>query len=270
MASLQLPSVAMDLILSFCDATDLARLAQVSKVWQRIVYRKSVWQHMSYEYMADHEILLSVPPRGARHIQAHSNACFIRWLRNMRFGDHSFALPEYIHHTEDPKKFLERAHKFWIEHGRPCFIQEHHHIADLLIAPLPKTLSKADRSRILFRLVKPKKAVSKNVYATYLLTELIEITWAYHELAPPAPPPAGSDPYAQHKFKTRMMLRERAEHLRSFEEAVRAVYTRSTQLLTAHGIALFDTNDSWFAKNRDAAWSAAGFSYLSASALVDA
>ncbi len=261
MTSLLLPSVAMDAILSFCDATDLARLAQVNKTWQRIVYRKSVWEPKNIEY-CHVELMLPTPPRGARHIGAQTQICFNRWLCGCTHSNiRSHVLPEYIHHTEDPKKYMERAYRFWKDHGRPCYIREHHHISDVLIAPLPKGLSRSDRMRILFQLVKTRKSVSKNAYATYLLIQM-----AYgHPIT--LPPPASdleadATPMARLLHATEKQAHDRAVLINSLYSTLQTVYTRSAQLLTAHGFAELETNDAWFAANRDAAWSTAGFSYV--------
>jgi hypothetical protein len=260
MAPLLLPSAAMDSILSYCDTTDLARLAQINKTWQRIVYRKSVWEPQNIEYCHT-DLMLPTPPRGARHIGGQTHICFNRWLTGCIHNNIlSHVLPAYIHHTEDPKKYMERAYKFWTEHGKPCFILQHHHVCDVLIAPLPKGMSRAERTRILYQLVKARKSVSKNAYATYLLTQI-----AYNHTFPELPVPlleADATPLARLRHATLKLAQDRAAQINAFNAALQATYTHSAQLLTAHGFAEFEANDTWFRGGRDAAWSAAGFSYV--------
>ena len=260
MTSLALPSAAMDSILSFCDATGLARLAQVNKTWQRIVYRKSIWEPKNVVY-CHADLMLPMPPRDARHIGCQTQICFGRWLAGCISSNiRSHVLPVYIQHTKDPKKFMERAYKFWVERGKPCYIIEHHHACDVLIAPLPKDLNRSDRMRILFQLVKTRKSVSKNAYATYLLTQM-----AYsHTIDEPAVPDLDADttPIARLKHTTLKQAHDRAVHINASQAALKAIYTRCVQLLTAHGFAELETNDAWFAGSRDTAWSAAGFSYV--------
>lgn len=260
MASLLLPSAAMDTILSFCDASDLALLAQGNKTWQRIVYRKSVWEPKNIEY-CHIDLMLPTPPRGARHIGGQTQICFSRWLTGCAHS-HSRCnvLPEYIHHTEDPKKFMERAHNFWEERGKPCYILQHHHVCDVLIAPLPKGMSRSDRMRILYQLVKTRKSASKNAYATYLLIQMSH-NFAIAEPSVPALE-ADATPLAQLRYATVKLTHDRTEHINTFFRRIQDIYARSAQLITAHGFAELETNDTWFTGSRDAAWGLAGFSYV--------
>ena len=265
-SELILPAPAMEAVLSFLDARDLATMAQTCRTWQRIVYRKSVWVEKNISYCIDLTLIhTSVPPH-ARHIGSPTETCFLYWLQDKRarlIFENPF--PISIEQITDPAKYIKVAHTYWKRHGRPCALVDHHRLQDLLRFSLPREFTKSEKQRILHRLIAPTESTPHNVYCHYLERLNHEISKPL-VLSPISFEPDPTNPLHRYKVAADKFLRARFDAVNS---AVAARCTKNQASFTAlarHGHAEFELNDTWFRKERNGVWSAAGFSYKKSTA----
>jgi hypothetical protein len=259
-SEINLPAPAMESILSFLDAQGLATMAQTCRTWQRIVYRKSVWTVNNISYRSAPTLLHATAPPHARHIGTPSEICFLYWLQckaKIYTGD---PVPVYIEHIAEPAKYIKAARAYWIRHGCQCKIAEHHRLQDLFRTPFPREFSKADKQRVLHRLIMPSESTTYNVYCHYLELLNRHLSGSLH-----TPPmgiiPDSSDPLHRLWMATDCMLRARYDTINAVAAERCAKNNASFTALVRHGHAEFEANDVWFTRERDSAWSAAGFSY---------
>jgi hypothetical protein len=257
-----LPTPAMESIHSFLDARDLATMAQTCKTWQRIVYRKSVWTEKNISYRSAPILTFGSVPPHARHLGTPTETCFLNWLKNSKYIMTEDLLPVYIEHNADPAKFMKATRAYWMRHGCPCEIPEHHRLQDMLRIPFPRDFSKADRQRVLHRLIIPSESTSYNVYSHYL--ELLNRKLSRGgTLRVPSMGiiPDASDPLHRLWVASDAMLRARYDAINAAVAERCAKNSASFTALARHGRTEFEANDVWFVRERDAVWSTAGFSY---------
>ena len=258
--ALILPACAMELIFECLDPCDLARMAQTSTVWKRIVYRKSVWQKKNYKFRKDSGLLQEKVPTYARHIGTPTRFCYLNWLcrKCMKYSAHD-PLPLPLQQISDPEKFMEATYTYWKRHGSPCFVKTHHELQDLLLIPLPVSLSRVDKQRILCRLLESDSG-STNAYCHYLNYQRdrlgVSIGMPSREGITDSTDPLNRFREATHKILCARRTAINEEMRRQMER-----HHASLTALARHGFSEFETNDTWFARKGLAVWCAATFVY---------
>lgn len=259
--SLVLPAPAMERIFDFLNSCDLALMAQTCAVWKRIVYRKSVWQKKNFNYHDPHMILHDRIPTHARHIGITTRFCYLHWLqeKTMLFSIHD-SLPIYLQHITDPEKFMKATYKYWQRHGCPCYVKEHHELQDLLIVPFPASFSKAEKQRVLYRLIDSSFSTSMNAYAHYLACEGGRMDYT-HTIPTMETVRNGLDPLQKFRAEAHKIICARLEAINVAIHTYAGRYHACMTALTRRGFSEFENNDTWYNRDRDAVWSTAGFLY---------
>jgi hypothetical protein len=255
----------MEKVLSYMDCSDYARMAQTCNTWRRIVYRKSVWKPFNVNYRVFPDLLLEMPPQGARHIGSPTHACFLNWLvKTTNFR--SETIPISYERIGDPKKFIESMRRHWHRSGYPCLIKDHFNIYDLLRLPFPSSMSSSDKKRILYRIVSASYSTFRNAYAHYIE---LQRNYLHSVLIVPhivSDDEHSSDPLHRYRFAALSQQRSRMEKINTVLRSTFDMYDGCMIALMHHGFSEFDVNDTWYKANREAVWSIAGFSYKKYSA----
>lgn len=242
-------------------------MAQTCRTWQRIVYRKSVWAEKNVQYRRHSMLILDKVPARARHIGTPTQFCFLHWLKEKSYIAHgrSDPFPVHILHISDPKMFLKAAHGYWKRNGCPCVVHEHHKLQDLMRMPFPASFSKTDKQRVLCRLLETPSCGVRNVYNKYLecQTSMLGSTLG---IAPIGIIPDTSDPLHRYIMEVHTTLQTRMEAINAATLTKTAVYQSCISALARRGHSEFTINDTWYARERDAAWSIAGFVYKKSTA----
>jgi hypothetical protein len=255
-----LPPLVMEKILSYMDTSDYARMAQTCNTWRRIIYRKSLWSKECLTYKSFPDLVLDVPPKGARHIGAPRQACFLHWLEKVyQFRMDMFPLS--LERRTDANDFLTAIHRYWKRLDCPCLIREHHQICDLLRLPFPKTMSKSDHKRVLCRFVTHSANCMKNAYAHYIELQrnyLNPILIIPHVVSDDE---SSSDPLHRYRFATLSVQRTRREKINSLVRSAFDLHDTSSNTVMRRGMGEFEVNDTWYKNCHETLWSIAGFSY---------
>lgn len=255
-----LPALPMERILTFFDAADCAKMAQTCVTWKRIIYRRSLWEPWCLTYKVYPDLLINVPPRGARHIGAPSKACYYNWLVKI-FNFRMDMFPLSVERKQDPNMFLESMYVYWIRLGSPCLIREHVRIQDLLRIPFPESLSKTEQKRILCRLVSKNISLTRNIYSHYIelqrnnLNPMLVIPHINSE------DETSPDPFHRYRHAALSVQRARLEKMNTLVRAEFDKYDTAAIALMRHGISEFDLNDTWFRTQSTSVWSIACFTF---------
>lgn len=255
-----LPSLVMEKVLSYMDTTDYAHMAQTCNTWRRIIYRKSLWEKECFTYKSFPDLVLDVPPCGARHIGAVRRACFLHWLEKV-YHFRMDMFPLSLERRTDANDFLTAIYRYWKHHDRPCLIKEHHNIHDLLRVPFPKTFTKTEQKRILYRFVSQNVSATKNAYSHYIELQrnhLNPILVIPHVVSDDE---SSSDPLHRYRFTVLSVQRERREKINTYVRRAFDMYDYCANSLLRRGVAEFETNDAWYHSTHDTLWGTAGFTY---------
>jgi hypothetical protein len=258
-SELFLPPPAMEIVLSYMDSSDCARMAQTCETWRRIIYRKSIWEKSCISYKSFPDLVLEVPPRGARHIGSVNQSCFLHWLMKV-YHYRMDMFPLSLERRADPSDFLSTLYRLWKRCDCPCLIKEHHIISDLLRTPFPSTISKSEQKRILYRFVSYNVSPIKNAYSHWVEIQrnyLNPILVIPHVVSDDE---SSSDPLHRYRFAALSIQRARLEKINGVVRGADDKYDASSNALLRRGNAEFENNDAWYRSNRATAWSVAGFS----------
>jgi hypothetical protein len=257
----------MEKIFDCLDSADRARMAQTCATWRRIVYRKSVWANELIYY---EKTLLMYPnaPRGARHHGSYNIVCFLDWLNKVGFNSKCGIVG--MSKIKDETEFYTVAHNYWLKSEYRCYIiDHHHHLSDLLIAPLLEDLPYCEKARIYHRLKKYEAIHIKNPYATFLSKQALCIERSIigcegKTLIPyiPVTTEDTTDPLQKQYRETRAILEKRISYIEQKCNVYIEVLKAASSALTRLGIAEFVHNDSWYKSSCERIWSIAGFSYV--------
>jgi hypothetical protein len=254
-----LPPLVMEKVLSYFDTADCARMAQTSETWRRIVYRKSMWEKSCISYKSFPDLVLEVPPRGARHIGMTSKLCFMHWLMKV-YHYRMDTLPLSLERRTDPSDFLAAFFRLWNRCGCPCIIKDHHQLTDLLRLPFPSSISKSEQKRILYRLISYNTSPIKNAYSHWVELQrnyLNPILVIPHVVSDDE---SSSDPLHRYRYAVLSVQRARLEKINWMLRITYDKYDACSNALMRRGNAEFETNDSWYRSNHEVLWGVAGFS----------
>jgi hypothetical protein len=255
-----LPPPVMENILSFMDTTDYAHMAQTCTTWQRIIYRKSIWVKHCITYKSFPDLILDIPPHGARHIGITRRSCFFHWLEKV-YHFRMDMFPLSLERRIDANDFINIVYRYWKRLDRPCLIKEHHLIHDLLRLPFPETLSKSDQKRILYRILSHQISSTKNAYANYIELQrnyLNPILVIPHVVSDDE---TSSDPLHRYRFSVLSVQRKRLEKINSMVRAAFDIYDYCSNAVMRRGMTEFELNDIWYKSNHDTLWGKAGFTF---------
>jgi hypothetical protein len=174
---MDLPNVILLNIVDFLDPKALAKTAQVSKEWRRLVYRPSVWLNLrwrerNYDYFYRSEYL----PAHIRHIGEPTDLCFTAWLASkLRHTDERFManMPREIILLKNVNEFMRAMRKYWNSENKPCVHTHHHKWSDVLKCRTHlNSLTENDVTRIHYRLVNHPESDIMNQYRFWLTEHL--------------------------------------------------------------------------------------------------
>ena len=239
-----IPGFVMNIVVSYMNNEDLAKMAQVSKDWRNFVYRNSVWQYANWtprlRYL-DHFYDSNNIPSNARHLGMPTELCFLSWADKQLYQSN---LPRQIFHEPDPVKFIHGLRKVWVSMRRPCVHVHHHKWSDVFKGrAFLDDLSESEKQRIAFRLLTFPTSPNMNAYRLWLETRALDCVSFSSPHAYTIDEPNKTDLLDMISAKHKDMCRARYELLNSMREKVLRNYSVSTQSLTRISKSEFDAND---------------------------
>jgi hypothetical protein len=243
--SLSLPAPAMVRIFEYMDPLMLARMAQVSKTWMRIVYRTSVWDPYCITFKErtklPRHILQSRVPPDARHIGEPDSSCFHHWLIHTELAEFN----KRFAGIDDPRTYYIALREYWNQRKKPCLQLIHHKMSDVLKISLPSKL--ADIKYIAFRIYKNVVNDKRNAYYTYISLRFCVLETLRR--------------YTPHTIEDRGDLltslyesmektsNERADYIDAFMKNYYMSYKLAGRAVSARSVAEFSANEEWFRRN---------------------
>ena len=163
------PADVMQIIVSYFDTTDCARMAQVNKGWNTFLYRNSVWGNRQWMYQPGMVGTFLHLPNHARHRGTPHKGCFLHWLDGTRL---TLASPS-----------LRANYETWIEQNRPCSYIHHHEFSDTLLAKgMYNSLSRSEQTYLFHRVARVQIEEPRSRYLRVLQimhTELEQLLAAH-------------------------------------------------------------------------------------------
>jgi hypothetical protein len=172
-----IPGEMVKQIVSYLSPCDLARVAQLNKIWKQIVYSNSCWDlNKLWEVKPDSRIEfysgLEIPSK-ARHLGGEPTpACFHDWLSLARKSMYHTTVPYCVLELDNFSDYVNYFKKTWISLGRPCIHTNHHKWYDVYRGrEFLQKLNAADQQRIFYRhcrFVVERKVVDTNSYRFWI------------------------------------------------------------------------------------------------------
>lgn len=251
-----LPAPAMSRVFTFIDPIGLAKMAQVSKTWTRIVYRTSVWASYTRVFKPHnkypHDLLCARVPHNARHIGEPDSSCFHYWLL---YTDRDM-LPAYFKTIDDPSAYYRTLHTYWAREKKPCLRLIHHKMTDILRVPLPPTISESDLKYITFRIYE-SPSDTRNKYSAFLASRFATLETMPRRATSPHGA-TGTDLLSRLCVDYEKTCGLRADFIDKMMRKYALVYERARRTLYTRSCAEFESNDDWY-KRCSTVWDDAAF-----------
>ena len=247
-----LHSDVMFTLIQFFDAQCMAKMAQVSKTWKKIVYRSSVWTNFSWkpkEKYRAYFVTESEIPRTARHIGEPNAFCFQAWLQFKVETNIMNDISHQLSNTHDPIAYMK---KQWSKLKKPCVCIYHHIWTDVLRGSIfLNTLSQADRQRFYNRIIM-QPTYTTNSYRMWLeehIDKLVSMEFQYNEI----PPQINTTNENDVMYVFQLFLQTKKQNLRRcIQEQIttlRHIYKNSHRALLKYGIHEFNSNENQYKRN---------------------
>jgi hypothetical protein len=253
-----LPPEISQRVLEYLSPCDLARMAQVSKPWKRVIYSNSCWKlHKYWDYADDLRTRVSDAfysgldiPYGTRHIGEPTNVCFHDWLSLiMNKHDIGVHIPRHICECDDPVQKVKLYKKLWYHLKCPCIHTTHHKWYDVFKerGELIK-LSPPDQQRVFYRycrLVTDKpETITTNPYV-YWLTNHTKHSLHYNYSAYQTLPSAPSSDHPADILAYKRLVRsvKQIQYIATERKKVMDTFLACAKALSIHGKSEFTTKD---------------------------
>jgi hypothetical protein len=246
-----IPGFVMDIVASYMNNEDLAKMAQVSKDWRNFVYRNSLWQYANWtprtRYL-DHFYDSNNIPSNARHIGMPTELCFLSWAAKQLYQSN---LPRQILHEPDPKKFVEGVRHVWISMKRPCVHVHHHKWSDVFKGrAFLDDLTESEKQRVAFRILTFPTSPTMNAYRLWLETRALDCSPFINPYMFSVGETSRTDLLEIIGSRHRAMCRARYDLLSAMREKVLANYNTAAQSLARISKTEFDTNDRTYLRRK--------------------
>ena len=259
----RLPAPIMDAIVQYLNPSELARMAQVSKGWQKIVYRPSLWRRNMWRpaLRAPSGIFLKSVPADARHLGRPGPACFYMWLSSDAATE---CLPRSVREISDVRAYTRAAADWWNANKRPCCVIHHHHLSDVLASPFPASASREDIKRLILRIAQLSGVGRENnTYAQWLGSlhadvEQTQIDYAMTLRGPPDSAPT-TDPVELWLRASTATAKNKKLHAMKYISNTVEKLKNAVTALRGWSPTMFEANEKWYKDNFDALWGVCAF-----------
>jgi hypothetical protein len=243
------PADVMQIIVSYFDTNDCARMAQVNKKWNTFLYRNSVWGNRQWMYQHGMVGTFLHLPNHARHRGTPHKGCFLHWLDGTRL---TLVVPS-----------LRTSYASWIELNRPCSYIHHHEFSDTLLAKeMYNSLSRSEQTYLFHRVAHVQIEEPRNRYVRVLQimhTELEQLLAVNY----PRRPAIGSSTslYETLRVEGSRLMEEWAQKQRVCIEHCMRRLRKSMHALQSRGEAPWVLNERFFKDNPLTVWEGISFSF---------
>jgi len=254
MATISIPSDVMPLILSYWDMKDRAKMAQVNRAWNQLIYRNCIWNTKRWIPAFSSMNTFLHLPFNARHVGSPYKACFFHWLDSQHI---TYTNPVYIYF------------KHWKSKGSPCLYVQHHVFEDTVIAAKQyKSLSLSDQQYIFHRYIRSDSTHRINEYTAYLRDILNEFQYIRMNLRRISTthiptPTSSSTNIINYMLNESLTIVHESEteiikYLKFYEQRLK----NSIRAISQRGLSLWEINESIFIKDPMRVWDSVAFQIL--------
>jgi len=243
------PVDVMQIIVSYFDTSDCARMAQVNRGWNTLLYRNSVWGNRQWMYRPGMIGTLLHLPKTARHRGTPHKGCFLHWLDGTRLTLASSS--------------LRASYATWIEQKRPCLYIHHHEFSDTLLAKeMYTSFSQADQTYLFHRCAYVQIEEPRNRYVHVLQTIQTELERLLIAHIPRRPLLSTSTSvYDMLRVEGARLMEEWRQKQRNCIEQCMLRLRKSIHALQSRGDTVWRLNERLFKENPLTLWEGISFAF---------
>lgn len=242
-----LPSEVVKQIIQYLSPVDLAKVAQVNKAWNQVVYSDTCWnvnklweiKPGSYdEFYSGIDI-----PAYARHIGEPTELCFYDWMLQSK----SIHVPFCVLEIANFDLYIHYFKQLWIRQGKPCIHTTHHKWYDVYRGrAFLQLLDPLDQQRVFYkhcRFTIDREVVDTNSYRFWLIKHLESNKHVYVRLTISDIPPSSNHPADIITAKQRIHELKRQQYILDKRQVKVEHFQLSIRNLRPYGKKSFDKKD---------------------------
>jgi len=138
---MEFPADLVPLFLSFLDPPSLARVAQTSHAWNKLVYRDVIWAPFVWRPKLRYERMFRIQ-KDSKHIGEPHALCFLSWVLTEQTS--ACCILPSIAEEADADRYVRKAYKIWRAHKKPCPHICHYEWSSVFVGSIP-TRTAAER-----------------------------------------------------------------------------------------------------------------------------
>ena len=250
---MNLPNTILLQIVGYLDPKGLAKVAQVSTEWKRLVYRPSVWRALRWRQRNHEHFYRSEHlPTYIRHIGEQTDLCFTSWLASKLRHDNEMYMahmPRKLQLLTNVGDFMSGMKNYWMSRGKPCPHAHHHLWSDVLrTRAYLQSLPSNDITRLHCRLVEYPESET-NQYRYWLTEHLQDLSRCDIHSITPLEQPASEDILKILARKAEETTLERRQAYWKIREKNKQKYHDSIRALARVSRHEFETNERFVDKH---------------------